>query len=65
MTDNRCIYQTPFGSFTTWEAAAEACERSDYDPCTAIEIVRPDYLTVCEETVVDHKTRLSFQIRVF
>lgn len=33
-------YQTPFGSFRTWEEAATACERADMDPCTCIDIVK-------------------------
>jgi hypothetical protein len=64
-TDARCIYRTQFGSFTTWEAAAEACERADFDPCEAIEIVRPDFQTTCIETAYGANSRLSFQIAVF
>jgi hypothetical protein len=30
-------YETPVGSFETWEAAAAACERCDLDPCTCIK----------------------------
>lgn len=33
-------YETPMGSFNTWEEAATACERADLDPCTCIEIVK-------------------------
>jgi hypothetical protein len=33
-------YETPLGAFSTWEAAAIACERCDLDPCTAIRIVK-------------------------
>ena len=32
-------YQTPVGSFATWEEAANACEGCDLDPCTCIEYV--------------------------
>lgn len=31
-------YRTPLGCFRTWEEAAVACERADFDPCTCIEI---------------------------
>lgn len=65
LTDKRCIYQTPFGSFGTWEEAAAACERADFDPCEAITIHRPDYVTTCIETAYGTTERLSFQIRVF
>lgn len=33
-------YQTPFGTFKTWEDAANACEKRDFDPCTCIQINR-------------------------
>lgn len=33
-------YETPFGTFKTWEEAAAACERADMDPCTCIQINR-------------------------
>jgi hypothetical protein len=32
-------YETPLGAFRTWEEAADACERSDFDPCDCIRIV--------------------------
>ena len=34
-------YETPFGTFNTWEEAAIACERCDMDPVTCIKMVRP------------------------
>ncbi len=33
-------YETPLGTFGTWEAAATACERCDLDPITCVRIVR-------------------------
>ena len=33
-------YHTPIGIYPTWEAAATACERCDFDPITCITIVR-------------------------
>jgi len=33
-------YETPFGTFGTWQEAAERCEMSDLDPVTCIRIVR-------------------------
>jgi len=33
-------YETPAGTFSTWDAAAAACERMDMDPTTCIKIVR-------------------------
>ncbi len=33
-------YQTPKGTFDTWELAAQACESIDLDPCTCIEIIK-------------------------
>ena len=37
---NKITYETPFGTFATWEDAACACERADMDPCTCIKVVR-------------------------
>lgn len=37
---NNFNYETPVGRFATWEEAADACERADFDPCTCITIVR-------------------------
>jgi len=39
-TTGKIEYRTPLGCFETWEAAAIACERADFDPCTCIEIVK-------------------------
>lgn len=61
----KCIYQTPFGSFDTWEDAATACERADMDPCECIKVIRPEYVDTCLETAYGTTQRLSFQIRVF
>lgn len=36
----KITYQTPVGTFSTWEEAATACERCDLDPCTCITINR-------------------------
>jgi len=33
-------YRTPFGVFSTWQEAADRCERCDHDPMRCIEIVR-------------------------
>jgi hypothetical protein len=33
-------YETPVGSFKTWEEAASACERCDLDPCLCIKAVK-------------------------
>jgi len=32
-------YQTPFGSFSTWEAAAARCEAADMDPVECVVYV--------------------------
>lgn len=32
-------YETPLGTFDTWEEAAAVCERCDFDPCTCIKIL--------------------------
>lgn len=36
MTTTTYHYETPLGSFQTWEEAADACERVDLDPCACI-----------------------------
>ena len=33
------LYETPVGSFDTWEEAALACERRDLDPVACIKVV--------------------------
>ena len=33
-------YETPKGTYSTWEEAAAACEQCDMDPTTCIRIVR-------------------------
>ena len=64
---NQTSYETPMGCFNTWEQAAEACERSDLDPCTCIKIVVPHIpvQTTCIEHAYGSAQRLSFQIKVF
>lgn len=37
---NEFNYETPVGNFKTWEEAAAACERCDFDPCECITPVR-------------------------
>lgn len=37
---NEFSYETPFGTFRTWEEAANRCEQSDLDPCTCIKVVK-------------------------
>ena len=57
-------YQTPMGSFPTWEQAAIACERADLDPCECIKAqVSPT--DVSYETAYGSTVRLSFPVRVF
>lgn len=62
-------YETPLGSFETWEAAAAACERADLDPCTCIsnQRVGPGPSLVSYEVMPDGSApvRLSFQIKCF
>lgn len=60
-------YETPLGTFRTWEAAAEACEASDLDPCTCIEINRSEFIMVLTETLPDgtQPVRLSNSIMCF
>lgn len=36
----RIAYETPVGTFATWEEAASACERCDFDPCECIKAVK-------------------------
>lgn len=35
-------YETPFGTFATWELAAARCESCDCDPITCIRIIRKE-----------------------
>lgn len=58
-------YETPVGTFATWEDAAAACERSDLDPLTCITNRPINFTDTCIEHAYGTTTRLSFQIRVF
>lgn len=44
-TTNAFEYRTPVGAFTTWEEAAEACERCDFDPVECVETIEVDPIT--------------------
>jgi len=35
-TTSAANYETPFGSFRTWEEAAARCEAADFDPVECI-----------------------------
>jgi len=37
---NEFKYETPVGTFDTWQEAADACERCDLDPCELVKAVR-------------------------
>lgn len=37
---NKITYTTPVGTFNTWEEAADACKRCDYDAALCITINR-------------------------
>lgn len=37
---NEFYYETPAGTFRTWEEAAARCEAMDMDPATCIRVVR-------------------------
>ena len=41
MTKSKGHYETPIGSFDTWDEAAAACERCDFDPCECVRYVAP------------------------
>jgi hypothetical protein len=57
-------YKTPVGRFDTWEEAASACERADFDPCACIQAdVSPT--DVIAETAYGSTVRLSTAVRVF
>jgi hypothetical protein len=63
-------YETPVGTFRTWEEAAAACERADLDPCTCIKNVSvvelsPSTVDVWYITEYGLRQKLSAQIRVF
>ena len=45
------LYQTPIGTFDTWEQAAAALERSDFDPCES-GMIKP---IVIERTEVHYE----------
>ena len=67
-TAKTALYETPFGGFDTWEAAAIACERADMDPCDCIKYVGPAATPpalVHAETAYGQTTRLSFAIKCF
>jgi hypothetical protein len=61
------VYETPVGTFNTWEEAADACERADMDACECVEIVRPEYIMVLTEMLPDgsQPIRLSNAIMCF
>lgn len=64
METKTVTYQTPMGCFSTWEAAAIACERADLDPCTCIDIqVSPTDVSV--EHAYGSSFRLSNPVRVY
>lgn len=64
-------YETPVGTFKTWEDAAAACERADLDPCDCIKIVRPGADVDAGPSLASYELgpggliRLSFQVKVF
>jgi hypothetical protein len=63
-------YETPVGTFGTWEDAAQAVERADMDPCECIKIVRNDPPNAgpslaSYELGPGGVVRLSFQVKVF
>lgn len=39
MAESSVRYRTPVGTFDTYEEAAEACERCDFDPVLCVEIL--------------------------
>ncbi len=58
-------YETPVGTFSDWEDAATACERSDLDPVECI-VNRPvHFVDTCIEHAYGATVRLPFQVRVF
>ena len=63
------LYETPFGGFDTWEAAAIACERADMDPCDCIKYTgpaaTPPALVHAETASYGQPMRLSFAIKCF
>lgn len=57
-------YQTPVGTFRTWEDAHDACVARDLDPCDCIKVlVSPT--DVSAEFAYGSWTRLSNAVRVF
>ena len=49
---DRHPYETPVGSFRTYEEAAEACERRDLDPCDCVKYINtrdPKYVAAHTE----------------
>lgn len=64
MNDKTVSYRTPMGRFDTWEAAANACERADLDPCTCI-VTEVSPTDVSHETAYGTTVRLSRAIRVY
>jgi hypothetical protein len=68
MTRTKGTYSTPFGSFDTWEDAANVCERMDMDPCELVTYVGPQAVPpslVSYEIAPGGITRLSFQVKCF
>ena len=59
------LYETPVGTFATWEEASAACERSDMDACECITNRHISVPTTCLETAYGSTQRMSFQIKVF
>ncbi len=47
---NKFNYETPVGTFSTYEEASNACERCDLDPC---ENVKPVELPALSPSTVD------------
>jgi hypothetical protein len=58
-------YETPLGTFASWEEAAAACERADLDPLTCIKNVPIEFRDVCVEHAYGSPLRISRAIRVF
>lgn len=42
--ERKTRYETPIGSFDSWEEAAQACDRMDFDPTLCITAVYPPVL---------------------
>lgn len=61
------VYETPVGTFNTFEDACDACERADLDAVECVKIVRPEYVMVLTEMLPDgsQPIRLSNAIMCF